>query len=41
MAPIHHHFEKEGWAETKVVIRFWIIAAAFGALGLAVFFQLG
>ena len=41
MAPIHHHFEKLGWAETKVVIRFWIIAAAFGALGLACFFQLG
>lgn len=41
MAPIHHHFEKKGWAETKVVIRFWIIAAAFGALGLAMFFQLG
>ena len=41
MAPIHHHFEKKGWAETKVVIRLWIIAAAFGALGLAVFFQLG
>lgn len=41
MAPIHHHFEKKDWAETKVVIRFWIIAAAFGALGLAVFFQLG
>lgn len=40
MAPIHHHFEKLGWAETKVVIRFWIIAAAFGALGLACFFQL-
>ena len=41
MAPIHHHFEKLGWAETKVVIRFWIVAAAFGALGLALFFQLG
>ncbi len=41
MAPIHHHFEKMGWAETKVVIRFWIISAAFGALGLALFFQLG
>lgn len=40
MAPIHHHFEKLGWAETKVVIRFWIIAAACGALGLAFFFQL-
>lgn len=41
MAPIHHHFEKKGWAETKVVIRFWIISAACGALGLALFFQLG
>ena len=41
MAPIHHHFEKLGWAETKVVIRFWIVSAAFGALGLALFFQLG
>lgn len=41
MAPIHHHFEKKGWAETKVVIRFWIVAAAFGAIGLALFFQLG
>ncbi len=41
MAPIHHHFEKLGWAETKVVIRFWIVAAAFGALGLALFIQLG
>ena len=40
MAPIHHHFEKLGWAETKVVIRFWIVSAAFGALGLALFFQL-
>ena len=41
MAPIHHQFEKKGWAETKVVIRFWIVAAAFGAIGLALFFQLG
>ncbi len=41
MAPIHHHFEKKGWAETKVVIRFWIVSAACGALGLALFFQLG
>ena len=41
MAPFHHHFEKKGWAETKVVIRFWIVSAACGALGLALFFQLG
>lgn len=41
MAPLHHHFEKKGWAETTVVIRFWIVSAACGALGLALFFQLG
>ncbi len=41
MAPLHHHFEKKGWAETKVVTRFWLIAAAFAALGFALFFQFG
>ncbi len=41
MAPIHHHFEKKGWSETKVVIRFWIISGAFAALGFALYFQLG
>ena len=41
MAPIHHHFEKLGWSETKVVIRFWIISGAFAALGFALYFQLG
>lgn len=40
MAPLHHHFEKKGWSETKVVIRFWIISAAFAALGFALYFQL-
>lgn len=40
MAPIHHHFEKKGWSETKVVIRFWIITAAFAAIGFALYFQL-
>ncbi len=34
MAPIHHHFELLGWMESKVVIRFWIIAAILGLLGL-------
>ncbi len=34
MAPIHHHFELKGWMESKVVIRFWIIAAILGLLGL-------
>jgi phospho-N-acetylmuramoyl-pentapeptide-transferase len=36
--PIHHHFEAIGWPETKVTMRFWIISAAFAALGLAIFF---
>ncbi|MGI6231127.1 MAG: phospho-N-acetylmuramoyl-pentapeptide-transferase [Tractidigestivibacter sp.] len=40
MAPLHHHFEKKGWSETKVVIRFWIVSAAFAALGFALYFQL-
>lgn len=35
MAPIHHHFEKKGWAESTIVIRFWIIAVLFALLGLA------
>lgn len=38
MAPIHHHFEKKGWKETKVVIRFWIITiflVVFGLMSLA------
>jgi phospho-N-acetylmuramoyl-pentapeptide-transferase len=34
-APIHHHFELGGWAETQVVIRFWILALLFSLLGLA------
>ena len=35
MAPIHHHFEKKGWAEPTVVIRFWIIAVILALIGLA------
>lgn len=38
MAPIHHHFELLGWAEVTVVIRFWLIAGLFVALGLGVFY---
>ncbi len=41
MSPVHHHFEKKGWAETKVVTRFWIVSAAFVAVGFALYFQLG
>jgi phospho-N-acetylmuramoyl-pentapeptide-transferase len=35
MAPIHHHFEKLGWRESTVVIRFWIIATMLALIGLA------
>ena len=35
MAPLHHHFEKKGWAEPTIVIRFWIIAAILALAGLA------
>ncbi len=35
MAPIHHHFEKKGWAESQIVIRFWIIALILALAGLA------
>ncbi len=35
-APIHHHFEALGWPETKVTMRFWIIAAVSAAVGLAI-----
>ena len=35
MAPIHHHFEKKGWAESQIVIRFWIIAIILALIGLS------
>jgi phospho-N-acetylmuramoyl-pentapeptide-transferase len=35
MAPIHHHFEKKGWTESQVVIRFWIIAVILAMIGLS------
>lgn len=35
MAPIHHHFEKKGWSEPTVVIRFWIIAMMLALIGLS------
>jgi phospho-N-acetylmuramoyl-pentapeptide-transferase len=37
MAPIHHHFELQAWSETKIILRFWIIAAACGAIGFTVY----
>lgn len=35
MAPIHHHYEKKGWAEPKVIVRFWIISIMLALVGLA------
>ena len=35
MAPLHHHFEKSGWAETQVVVRFWIVTMLLCLIGLA------
>ena len=35
MAPIHHHFEKKGWAESTIVVRFWIISFILAMIGLA------
>ncbi len=35
MAPIHHHFEQKGWAESTVVIRFWIVSIILAVIGLA------
>jgi phospho-N-acetylmuramoyl-pentapeptide-transferase len=35
MAPLHHHFELKGWAEPKVIVRFWIITVILVLVGLA------
>jgi phospho-N-acetylmuramoyl-pentapeptide-transferase len=35
MAPIHHHFEKLGWSETTVVVRFWIVSILLALLALS------
>jgi phospho-N-acetylmuramoyl-pentapeptide-transferase len=37
MAPLHHHFELQAWSETKIILRFWIVAAACGAIGFTVY----
>jgi phospho-N-acetylmuramoyl-pentapeptide-transferase len=39
MAPIHHHFELRAWSETKIILRFWIIAAICAAIGFAIYRQ--
>jgi phospho-N-acetylmuramoyl-pentapeptide-transferase len=35
MAPLHHHFEEKGWKESKVIVRFWIIAIVLALLSLS------
>jgi len=35
MAPLHHHFEELGWAEPKIIVRFWIAAVVLALLGLS------
>jgi phospho-N-acetylmuramoyl-pentapeptide-transferase len=39
MAPIHHHFEMKAWSETKIILRFWIIASICGAIGFTIYRQ--
>ena len=39
MAPIHHHFEMLGWSETKIILRFWIVAAVCSAIGFTLYQQ--
>ena len=39
MAPIHHHFEMRGWSETKIILRFWIVASVCAAVGFTIYQQ--
>ena len=39
IAPIHHHFEMKAWSETKIMVRFWIVAAILAAGAFAVYYQ--
>ena len=39
MTPLHHHFEMADWSETKIIVRFWLLAALFGATGFTLFFR--
>ncbi len=38
MAPLHHHFELKAWSETKIIVRFWIVAAIFAGAGFAAYY---
>ena len=35
MAPLHHHFEKSGWSETKIIFRFWILGVLFSLIAFS------
>ena len=37
MAPIHHHFELKAWSETKIILRFWIVASVFAVVGFVLY----
>ena len=39
MAPVHHHFELLGWSETKIILRFWIVAGIAAAIGFTLYQQ--
>ena len=39
MAPVHHHFELMAWSETKIILRFWIVAAVCSAIGFTIYQQ--
>ena len=39
MAPIHHHFELQAWSETKIILRFWIVASVCAAIGFTLYQQ--
>ena len=39
MTPIHHHFEMKAWSETKIMVRFWIVAAILAAGAFAMYYQ--
>jgi len=39
MAPIHHHFELQAWSETKIILRFWIVASVCSAIGFTLYQQ--
>ncbi len=39
MTPVHHHFEMAAWSETKIIVRFWLVAAIFAAVGFTLYFR--